>query len=287
VPTTLWGQFRRHLPAYLLGTLVLAGFQLSMNRIDWMSKHAIDLIFSDHPDDAWAPAAFMLVLGIFAFVLRVASRWFMFNAGRDVEYDMRSLLLERLHKLGSAFYRTMPAGEIMSRSTGDLMQVRLLFGFGILNVVNVVFAFASALQIMLAVSLKLTLLSFVSLPVLVFATRGFSRGFYNRTRQTQQALGRLSDVLQTNLAGVRVVRSFALEDSELQRFDAASRAYLEASLGLARLRGFMQPIMGAASAAGMLVFFWYGGSLLLKPVAQGGITRGDARGFKDTQEPGS
>lgn len=144
--TSLGAQFRRHLPAYLFGAVVLAVFQLSMNRIDWKSKQAIDLIFSDHPGDAWWPAALML-LAVVAFVTRVASRWFMFNAGRDVEYDLRRLLLSRLHKLGAAFYRTMPAGEIMSCSSGDLMQVRLLFGFGILNVVNVVFAFASALQV--------------------------------------------------------------------------------------------------------------------------------------------
>ncbi len=277
--TSLGAQFRRHLPAYLFGAVVLAVFQLSMNRIDWKSKQAIDLIFSDHPGDAWWPAALMLLLAVVAFVTRVASRWFMFNAGRDVEYDLRRLLLSRLHKLGAAFYRTMPAGEIMSRSSGDLMQVRLLFGFGILNVVNVVFAFASALQVMLAVSLKLTLVSFVALPILVLTTRGFSRGFYLRTKATQEALGRLSEVLQTNLAGVRVVRSFALEERELVRFDVASRAYLEASLGLARLRGFMQPIMGAASAAGMLVFFWVGGSLLLKSPADGGISKGDFFAF--------
>ena len=279
MPTSLSGQFKRHLPAYVFGTLVLAIFQLSMNRIDWMSKRAIDLIFSDHPDAAWLPAGIMLGLAVVAFVTRIASRWFVFNAGRDVEYDMRALLLERLHRLGTAFYRTMPAGEIMSRSTGDLMQVRLLFGFGILNVVNVVFAFASALQVMVSISVKLMLVSFVALPVLVLTTRGFSKALYTRTRANQESLGKLSEVLQTNLAGVRVVRSFALEEHELSRFDRVSREYLEASLGLARLRGFMQPIMGAASAAGILVFFWYGGTLLLRGPENGGITRGDFFAF--------
>ncbi len=253
---------------------MLGLFQYAMNRIDWRSMQAIDLIFSGHAREAWVPAAVMLLLAVVAFVTRVASRWFMFNAGRDVEYDLRALLLDRLHKLGAAFYRTMPTGEIMSRSTGDLVQVRLLLGFGVLNVVNVLFAFASAFQVMVAISVKLMLVSFVALPVLVFTTRGFSRALFARTRANQEALGKLSDVLQTNLAGVRVVRSFALEDHELARFDVASRVYLEASLGLARLRGLMQPIMGAASAAGILVFFWYGSSLLLRGPANGGITPG-------------
>src|SRR4051812_5196790 len=149
--------------AYVLGALVLGVFQLSMNRIDWRMKDAIDRIFNGDASGATGAVAWIFALALVAFVTRVASRWFIFNAGRDVEYELRTLLLHRLHKLGAAFYRTMSSGEIMSRSTGDLMQVRLLFGFGVLNLVNVLFAFASALQVMLRISPKLTLASFASL----------------------------------------------------------------------------------------------------------------------------
>jgi ATP-binding cassette subfamily B protein len=221
----------------------------------------------------------MLVLALVAFFTRVASRWLIFNAGRDAEYELRGLLLHRLHSLGTAFYRTMSAGEIMSRSTGDLQQVRLLLGFGVLNVINVIFAFASAFQVMLGVSARLTLVSMVMMPVMVGASRVFSRQMFTRTRANQQALGKLSEVLQTNLAGVRVVRSFALEGRERRRFDVANGAYLEAGLALARIRGLMFPIVGAASLLGMLAFFWYGASLLMRPPAQGGITRGSFFAF--------
>ena len=254
LPSTLSGQFRRHLPAYLAGTLVLAIFQVAMNRIDWLSKAAVDLIFSPTPRDAWRPVSVIFALAVLAFVARVASRWFMFNAGRDVEYEVRTTFLERLHRLGAAFYRTMSAGEIMSRSTNDLAQVRMLFGFGVLNIINVVFAFASALQVMLRISGRLSLASFVTMPILIVITRSFSRGLFSRNRENQRAIGKLSEVLQQNLAGVRVVRSFALETKELWRFQEANKTYLEASLGLARLRGSMGPMMGAVSATSILVF---------------------------------
>lgn len=280
IPGTMWGQFRRHLPAYLLGTVVLAGFQLSMNRIDWLTKAAIDTIFGATPENAWRPASIILGLAVVAFVTRVASRYFIFNAGRDVEYEMRALLLHRLHQLGSAFYRKMPAGEIMSRATNDLGQVRLLYGFGVLNVVNVLFAFTSALQIMLSISWRLTLASFVMLPILVLVTRSFSKQMFTRTRVNQDALGRLSSLAQANLAGVRVVRSFALEERELERFRKSNDEYLEASLSLARLRGSMIPMLGAASAVSVLVFFIYGANLLLVPVSDGGITKGGFFAFQ-------
>jgi ATP-binding cassette subfamily B multidrug efflux pump len=278
-PTTLGAHFKRHFPAYVLGAIFLAGFQFAMNRVDWLSKSAIDAVFGGDGKRAIHSATIMLALAFVAFFTRIASRYYVFNAGRDVEYELRQMLLEKLHDLGSAFYRRMSAGEIMSRATNDLGQVRLLFGFGVLNVVNVVFAFASALQVMLAISWRLTAAAFVMVPIVVFTTRGFSKQLFLRTRKNQETLGKLAGLVQGNLAGVRVVRSFALEAREMERFRATNEEYLEASLGLARLRGSMGPTLGASSAAGVLLFFWYGGILLLTDHAHGGITKGDFFAF--------
>jgi ATP-binding cassette subfamily B multidrug efflux pump len=245
-----------------------------MNRIDVRSKIAIDTVFGADPASAWKPAALMLLLAVGAFIARIASRWYLFNAGRDAEYELRVELLRKLQQLGAAFYRKMSVGEIMSRSTSDLQQVRMLFGFGILNMINVCFAFASGLQVMLGVSVKLTLACLVNVPLVVLISQALSRGMYRRMRDNQAALGRMSDRLQANLAGVRVVRSFALEERERARFEATNREYLDASLALARLRGSFGPTIGTVAALGTLVFFWYGSSLLLRGPDHGGFTPG-------------
>jgi ATP-binding cassette subfamily B protein len=97
---------------------------------------------------------------------------------------------------------------------------------------------------------------------------------FMRMRENQASLGQMSEVLQANLAGVRVVRSFALEERERRRFEETNRRYLDASLALARLRGSFAPTVGAVAAVGILVFFWYGSSLLLRGPDAGGITPG-------------
>jgi ATP-binding cassette subfamily B protein len=273
-PTTLRGQFERHVPQYVAGTLMLGAFQYAMYRIDLSLKEAIDIVFGADPGAAWKPAAFILGLAVVAFVVRVASRWYVFNAGRDTEYEMRYELLRKLHQLGAAFYRKMPAGEIMSRSTSDLQQVRMLYGFGVLNVVNVIFAFASALTVMLRQNVPLTLACLANLPFVILVSRAVARGLYVRMRENQAALGKMSDVLQANLAGVRVVRSFALEERERTRFEESNRRYLDASLGLARLRGSFAPTIGAVASLGILVFFWYGAALLLRGPGAGGLSQG-------------
>jgi ATP-binding cassette subfamily B protein len=253
---------------------MLGAFQFAMNRIDLQSKAAIDAVFGQDPAAARVPAEIILGLAVGAFVVRVASRWFLFNAGRDAEYELRYELLRKLQQLGAAFYRKMPAGEIMSRSTSDLQQVRLLLGFGLMNIFNVAFAFASALQVMLGMSVKLTLACLVNMPLATLLSRAVGRRLYTRMRDNQAALGRMSDVLQANLAGVRVVRSFALEERERLRFEKTDAEYLDASLALARLRGSFAPVMGAVAALGTLVFFWYGASLLLAGPEHGGLSQG-------------
>jgi len=265
-------------PRYVFGGLMLLCFQVAMNRVDWLSKQAIDTIFgripSTTPGDAMKPALFMLGLAVVAFIVRVASRMACFNAGRDIEYQLRGKLLERLHRLGFAFYRRLSAGEIMSRATSDLTQIRMLTGFGVMNMINIVFALASALQVMLTISPPLTLVSLTTVPLLMLLTRTFSGKMFQRTQKVQETLGKLTEFVQSNLAGIRVVRSFGIEANTEQRFEDLNQRYLTTTLQLAKLRGLMFPVTGAVAALGLLLFFWYGSTLLLRGPEQGGITEG-------------
>jgi ATP-binding cassette subfamily B protein len=274
-PVGLGAQFRRNLHLYASGAALLAAQQLLLAKRDFLVKDAVDAAQQNLSGAAATAALLMLAVSVSAALARVLSRITVFTGGRNAEYELRAVLLARLHKLGPSFFRRMPTGEIMSRATNDLTQVRLLLGFGALNVVSSLLAFASALYVMLHLSVKLTLASLVTLPVMMLLTRSFSLGLFARTRENQEALGQMSDRVLASLAGVRVVRSFALEQSEVRAFNEANRGYLEKSLGLARLRGLMGPIMGTISAAGMLIVFWYGGSLMLS----GEITSGDFVSF--------
>ncbi|UQA59677.1 ABC transporter ATP-binding protein [Polyangium aurulentum] len=269
-PVGLGAQFRKNLGLYLGGAILLLVQQALMAQRDFLVKDAVNAAESALPDAAVRDALLILVVSIIAFVVRVSSRWTMFTGGRNVEYEMRAALLSRLHKLGPAFFRKMPTGDIMSRATNDLQQVRLLLGFGILNVVNSVLAFSSALYVMVRMSPKLTLASMATLPLLMIITKSFSLRMFTRTRENQEALGKMSDRVLASLAGVRVVRSFALEDAELATFRKANEDYVHKSLALARIRGSMGPIMVSVVSVGTLIAFFYGGSLVLAGEMQKG-----------------
>ncbi|MFO0755995.1 MAG: ABC transporter ATP-binding protein [Byssovorax sp.] len=274
-PVGLGAQFRKNLGLYVAGAVLLVLYQAGMFSRDLLVKAAVDAVVDKQAEGATRAAMLMLGVSIFAGVVRVLSRITIFTGGRNVEYELRAVLLHRLHKLGPAFFRKMPTGEIMSRATNDLNQVRLLLGFGILNIVGSFLALVSALGVMLRLSGRLTAAALVCVPVLMLITRYFSTRLFKFNRENQEAIGKMSDRVLASLAGVRVVRSFALEEAEATAFEENNQSYLEKSLNLARLRGSMIPAVGLISAIGSLVVFWYGGSLVLS----GAMTRGDFVAF--------
>ncbi len=263
IPTTLLGQLRRNVPSYLVGILMLAAYNYSQYWIDLRLADAMgDLLAGDLRATGLLGLAIVGGAAV-AFGVRVVSRLTIFNAGRHAEYELRTALLHRLHRLGPSFYRRMSTGDIMSRATNDLQQVRVLLGFGVLNFFNTGFALVSAMAVMLQFSPKLTAASLAPLPLLMILMRTYSRRIFVSQRQNQEALGNLSARVQSSIAGVRVVRAFSLEQAELECFDDTNRDYLRRGLSLAKLRGSMWPVMSSVTQLGALVVFWYGGRLIV------------------------
>ncbi|HLV65713.1 MAG TPA: ABC transporter ATP-binding protein [Polyangiaceae bacterium] len=264
IPVGLKAQFVRHAPRYAIGLILLGAYQFAQYWFDTRLRLAINAALAHESRRATILGITLVVVACIGLAVRVLSRMTIFNAGRMAEYELRRALHDRLLLLGPSFYQRMSTGEIMSRVTNDLTQVRLLLGFGVLNVINTVFALASALAVVVPISGKLTLAALSPLPLLLFVTRRFSHQFYTRTRENQESLGRMSSRVQASIAGVRVVRSFGLEARELADFERDNREYLDKSLRLAYLRGSFGLVLQATIAVGIVVVFWYGGSLVLR-----------------------
>jgi ATP-binding cassette subfamily B protein len=263
IETGLWPQFTVQAPRYVAGTLLLAAYQYAQYKFDTSLRDAINKALEHQRDAATHLGIVLVVVAVLGLVARVLSRMAIFNAGRIAEYRLRRALSEKLLLLGPSFFRRMSTGEIMSRVTNDLLQVRLLLGFGVLNVVNTVFAVTSTLWVLVPISLKLTFAALAPLPLLLFVTRRFSHQFYTRTRDNQDSLGRMSARVQASVAGVRVVRSFGLEAREIADFERNNADYLDRSLKLAYLRGSFGLVLQSTITVGILVVFWYGGYLVI------------------------
>jgi ATP-binding cassette subfamily B protein len=272
-PLVSW--IRPYLGRFALGVLWLVLTNAAEKAIPWLFRSGIDALAAGRAEDVGAVALWVICLALGAWSVRTASRIAIFNVGRDVEFDLRNEVLAKLQQLGPSFFRKMSTGDIMSRATNDLAQVRLLIGFGGLNLVNSTLAFASALALMLVVSPRLTLLAMIPYPFLALAAMGFSWAMFRRSQRAQAALATLSERVQEDVAGVRVVRSLGLEARQAQRFEEANAEAVRHNLALVALRGLMWPVLLGLSSIGTLIVVDAGGNMVLV----GELTVGELAAF--------
>ncbi len=273
---TVMSLVRAHRQEFVRGSVLLvisSGLAAAMAQLTRATTNAI----VDHQSErGMILAAAMMLSAVVAAVARIGSRVYIFNAGRNIEYYLRADILKSVHTLGPAFFRKMGPGEVMSRATNDLAQVRLLVGFAALNVVNALIAYLVNIPLMLSRSVPLTFAALAPFPIFILLTRTFAKPLFSRSKAIQESIGALSERAQQALAGMRVVRAYQLEAAEVATFTKLSNQSLEANLALARLRGSLWPILGTAGAIASLIVLWYGGSL----VAAHKATLGDLLAFQ-------
>ena len=261
-PLSLLGEVRANLGRYAFGAFLLLLYQAGQYGFDRILESATNLLVNEGREEAIRLGLILAGLAALLFFVRVGSRVAIFNAGRFAEYRIRERLVAHLHRMDSNFFVGKGVGDLMSRVTNDLSQVRTLLGFGALNFLNTILALVSSLAVTFRISTSLTLAALCTVPPLMIFVRFFARHIYERQKNNQIALGELSERVQQSISAVRMVRAFAIEEDELRRFDRVNEDYLEKNLSLAKLRGAMWPIMQLLTASGVVVVFWYGSSLL-------------------------
>jgi ATP-binding cassette subfamily B protein len=257
------------------GAVLLLLTQAAEKAAPWLFRIGLDALHARDATTVRNTAIAVIVLSALAWFVRTRSRIQVFNVGRDVEFDLRNQVLARVHLLGPSFFRRTSTGDIMSRATNDLAQVRLLIGFGALNVVNSGLAFVSSIALMFVVSPRLTLLALIPYPFLAIAARLFGRAMFSRSSEAQAAIAKLSERVQEDVAGTRALRSLGLEDRQRTRFDRANANAIEKNLRLVSLRALMWPVMMGLSSIGTLVVVWQGGEMVLT----GDLSVGDFAAF--------
>ena len=233
--------------------------------IPYFLKRAVEVIEHDRTLEGLRFYIFIIIgMAVVQAFSRTFSRFVIFNIGRDIEYDLRNDLFAHLETLSQSFYQESQTGDLMSRLVNDIGAVRMLIGPGILNFVNTPVYYVYAVTIMLTISVPLTFLSLTAYPLVLWIVKRLSRSLMERTVKVQEGLAELSARAQENLAGMTVVKAYALEDAEIASFEAMNERFQEQSLALARVRGFIMPVMKVVSSAGILVVMWFGGWLVIR-----------------------
>jgi ATP-binding cassette subfamily B protein len=191
--------------------------------------------------------------------VRTYSRALIFNAGRNVEYDLRNDLFAHLQKLPLSFYHSQRTGDLMSRVINDISAVRVMLGPGILNLVNAPLYYVYALALMLSMDVRMTLAAVAPFVILLFAARKFRGGIMKSSLAVQQQMSALSSHVQENLSGMHVVKAYSQEEAQTREFIALNEDFQMKNLQLAKLRGIVTPVMQGINGLTVLIVIWYGG----------------------------
>jgi len=196
-------------------------------------------------------------------VMSFATRWILIGISRDIEFDIRSDLLDRLLVLEPEFYVRNRTGELMSRATNDLNSVRMVLGPGIMYSGQTLVTMVLAIALMLKLSASLTAWVLLPVPVVAVAVWYFGQVIHQLYEKIQAALATLSAKVQENLAGARVVRAYAQEEAEMRGFDAPNREYVAKNVLLIRTWSLFMPSLMALAGTTFLIVLWKGGYLFL------------------------
>ena len=185
------------------------------------------------------------------------------GASRRVETDLRNDLFDHVQRMSAEFHDRYPTGEVMARTTNDLLAVRMVAGPALMYVVDTIIRTALIVPAMVRISVVLAGLSLLPLVALPFAMIVLGNRIHRRTLDIQNKFGDISSFVHENLSGVRVVRAYRQERAETDAFRELNEEYRQRNIALARVQGVFYPLLTVLGGLGGLTILYVGGRLVM------------------------
>jgi ATP-binding cassette, subfamily B, multidrug efflux pump len=242
----------------------------------WVLKHVIDgLTKGFDKEKLLTYAAIILGISVVEGFFRFWMRRILIGTSRLIEYDLRNDFLAHVQKMSLSFLQSHSTGDIMSKATNDLNAVRSVLGPGIMYSMNTITLVIISTFILLKMNWQLTLLAYIPLALVSVTVKTFGRQIHDRFENIQEQFSNLSTKVQENISGIRVVKAFAREESEIEEFRKLNIEYLQRNILLIRLWGVFYPLMTALIGLSSVALLWFGG----RQVINGRLSLGEFVAF--------
>jgi ATP-binding cassette subfamily B protein len=260
----LFAYMRRYRGSYVWGTFACLCTNIIFVQFPRVLESAINALKAGTTRQHILWLACLLVIitlskGIFLYI----QRWVLIGISRDIEFDLRNDLFRKLEQQDSGFYHMYRTGDLMARMTNDLNAVRMLLGPGLMYSINTVFLSVFALVFMLHISPYLTLVALAPMPAASILVQYFGSRIHTRFERIQASFSDISAQAQENYSGVRLIRAFAREQSQISLFERLNREYIARSLRLVQLMGMLWPTLEFVLGISMIITLLAGGHLVI------------------------
>jgi ATP-binding cassette subfamily B protein len=267
VASLFWKHWPQALAAYLC---LLAGAVFAL-LIPRLTGQAVDEALNSTQSRLLLFAAMGVAgAGISRGLVSYAQSFLSEYLSQNVAYDLRNRLYDRLQRLSYAFHDHSQTGQLMSRATADVEAIRAFVGFAMLRGVYFVVLMIAIVVLLVSLDWRLALISLSVVPIITYRTISINRRLRLLWAKIQQGLGVLGTIIQENLVGARVVRAFAREDYESQKFRRQAETLYNQEIEANNLLAANSPVMSFALLMAMAAVLWYGG----RQVVAGALTQG-------------
>ena len=252
--------FKREL---LLGAITLLIVNILSVIIPLEVKNIIDQLQDGFSSNFIISKSFLLIiLATIMGIIRLSSRQIVFGIGRKVEVKLRQKLFDHLLIQDPDWIQQMGSGDIIARATSDVENVRRLLGFTVLSLCNIILAYSLTIPSMFTINKILTISSLLIFPIILAIVGLFGGKMVNQRRLQQEALSKLSDLIQEDLSGISAIKIYGQESSEYNQFNKFNKAYRNAAINLARTASTLFPLLQGISSVSLLLLLALGTSQL-------------------------
>ena len=264
---------RPHRRTVLLGALALLVVNILSVTIPMEVRRIIDELQEGFSYDlVLRQAGLIVLLATTMGGVRLLSRQLVFGVGRQVEVELRQRLFDHVLRQEPSWVQTTGSGDVISRATSDVENIRRLLGFAILSLTNTLLAYSLTLPAMFTIDPWLTLAAIGPYPVMLTVVRLFGGRMMKQKRRQQENLSGLSDLIQEDLSGIGAIKIYGQEAAEQQAFSQRNRSYRDSAIGLARTQSTLFPLLEGLSSISLLLMLALGsGKLIDGSLTTGGL----------------
>ncbi len=262
---------RPHKKKLFLGGLTLILVNILSVRIPFEVKRIVDELKEGFAiSDVVIQATFIIALATCMAVIRLISRQLIFGVGRQVEVDLRQKLFSHMLLQEPSWVQSIGTGEIITRATSDIENIRRLLGFTVLSLTNTILAYCFTVPAMLSISPLLTIIAMGLYPLMLGTVGLFGGRMVRQRKRQQEALSKLSELIQEDLSGISAIKIYGQENSEGKAFKQLNNNYRDSAINLAKTASTLFPLLQGISSISLLLLIGIGSGLLEK----GAITVG-------------
>jgi ATP-binding cassette, subfamily B, multidrug efflux pump len=273
---TLKKYFVRYKKKLIQGFIFIILSDVTAVYVPLIMKDSIDALQKDATSELLLKYGLMIIgISVISGIFRFMIRQTIIVVSREIEYDLRGDFWAHIQKLPLRYFQNNSTGNIMAHATNDINAVRTFVGPAVMYTTDTVVILILVLSLMISLNLSLTIYSLLPLPFLSYAVYNVGKKIHQKFTIIQEKFAQLTTMAQENFSGIRIVKSYAREESQINSYAVESKDYVKKNLNLVRTQALIMPILFLITGMSIIIVIWAGGTKVINQE----ITLGELTAF--------